>query len=881
VSQLQAVKKSLLLNTLGAQLMRQMGVGDQEAINDPDIMSLPQIEQYITTEYKDIAEIAAHHTLNYLYHKSNLDHEFMKNWKDALIAGEEVGYVGIINGEPVYERVNPIFLEHDRSPDLEFIEDGDWATRSMWMTAQEIYDRFYDKLTPSDLDDLLELSNGVADGSGARNDSYISYKSIGAHEWIGDNSIWNNGLIRVWHATWKSFKKIGFLTYMGEDGEPQQMVVDESYKAGENEHIEWDWVVEVWEGYKAGHQKFFGIQPLEYQSVSLDNPNSQRLPYCGVMYSNTNSRSRSLVDLMKSLQYFYIILWYRLELMLARDNGKAFLMDINQIPKSAGMDTLKWMHYLKSFGVIFVNPNEKIETMQRPSTFNTFQSIDMTMANVIEGYIQLMDRIEQMASTLSGVTQQREGSISSNELVGNVERSVMQSAHITEWLFWTHNRYKKNVLTHLLNTAKFAYSRYDKQKLHYMTDDAVRVFLDIPEDFEYADFDVFLSDSTKESQNIESIRTLLQPALQNGASLLDAVDIITADNVTILKKKIAEIEQKRMELMQQQQQAEAQQAQQLQQMQQQTEQYKAENQMRIAELQSQTQLQIAQINANSKAADANRNGIADALESKRLELDKYRAEIEASIKQQEMQSKARESDLKAALQQIDVESKAEQSMIDREIAAANLAQKKIDAMVAAKKGESDIAIASANIQAKSMDMASKQADLQQKTIDLDIKEIEREIKRAELVDAYKEGQARDEQIVNERAKTAILGREADNKDYIERAKLLLERIKLAQERRLKEEELDIKEEEMEAKKDIEKIKLQGEKIKIEQTKAQIQKSKADVVKAEKMSELKQEDAKVANDVAKEKGDAKITLAKADKEAAKIKASIPKPKKSKE
>jgi hypothetical protein len=131
VSQLQQAKRSLLLNMVGAQLMQQMGVGDQEAANDPDIMSMPQIEQYITTEYKDIAELAAHHTLNYLYNKLQLDHEFIKNWKDALIAGEEVGYVGILNGEPVYERVNPIFLEHDRSPDLEFIEEGDWAVRSM------------------------------------------------------------------------------------------------------------------------------------------------------------------------------------------------------------------------------------------------------------------------------------------------------------------------------------------------------------------------------------------------------------------------------------------------------------------------------------------------------------------------------------------------------------------------------------------------------------------------------------------------------------------------------------------------------------------------------------------------------------------------------
>lgn len=57
---------------------------------------------------------------------------------------------------------------------------------------------------------------------------------------------------------------------------------------------------------------------------------------------------------------------------------------------------------------------------------------DLTMANTIDQYINLMDKIESMLSEISGVSKQREGSISSNELVGNVERSVVQSAHITE-----------------------------------------------------------------------------------------------------------------------------------------------------------------------------------------------------------------------------------------------------------------------------------------------------------------------------------------------------------------------------------------------------------------------------------------------------------------
>jgi hypothetical protein len=52
-------------------------------------------------------------------------------------------------------------------------------------------------------------------------------------------------------------------------------MVDESYiKTGQEISVEEDWIIEVWEGYRAGDDLYFGIQPVEYQHVSIDNPNS-------------------------------------------------------------------------------------------------------------------------------------------------------------------------------------------------------------------------------------------------------------------------------------------------------------------------------------------------------------------------------------------------------------------------------------------------------------------------------------------------------------------------------------------------------------------------------------------------------------------------------
>ena len=117
------------------------------------------------------------------------------------------------------------------------------------------------------------------------------------------------------------------------------------------------------------------------------------------------------------------------------------------------------------------------------NSFNQIAALDLTMANVIGQYIEIMSKIEDMISEISGVSRQRQGSISSNELVGNVERSVVQSAHITESIFWLHNQCKRNVLRGLLNTAKEAWRDSNKTNLRYILNDATRTFLTLSDNF--------------------------------------------------------------------------------------------------------------------------------------------------------------------------------------------------------------------------------------------------------------------------------------------------------------------------------------------------------------------------------------------------------------
>ena len=667
-SELQEKAKEMLMDyiqaTIASKLSPEQAARYEQALATGEIQTPEAIAKYVQKDYKDIAETEAYHALQFLKRKLNLTHEFYKGWKDALIGGEEIYYIGVINGDPYVERVNPMYFDYEHSLDLEFIDDAAWCRRKMIMSATEIYDRFYDKMSERQLNELLELIDqrpGAGNNPEIRKTS-IDYESIKLHK---INSFTDNPFdidhIVVYHCCWKSFKKIGFVTLLNpETGEVEEFQVDEDYKVtGTEQSVEWDWIIEVWEGYRIGDDMYIGIQPIEYQHISADNPNSQKLPYTGVVYNNTNSKPRSLVSMMKPLQYMYIVVWYRLELALSRDKGKVAVMDITQIPKSMNIDVNKWMHYLSALGVAFINPYDEGWDIPgreggKPSQFNQLSSWDLTMSNVIAEYIQLMQKIEDMVAKLTGITPQRQGQIAASELVSNANTAVNMSYHITEPWFWNHNQVKRRVLTMLLNTSKAAW-KDSKRYLNYILDDATRAFVQLSDNFFYEDMDIFVDDSTKNQQYIDQLKQLLQPAMQNGASLLDIAEIITLDNMSMIKNRLEEIEQKRMEQMQQQQQAEQQAQQQI--AEQQNQLKEEELMLKEAEMDLEkykvdqdnaTKITVAQLNAyrGAENMDQDMNGIPDPIEIGKQALEQQKINSDIATKQLELNNKRREIDQK-------------------------------------------------------------------------------------------------------------------------------------------------------------------------------------------------------------------------------------------
>src|SRR5699024_6661899 len=194
----------------------------------------------------------------------------------------------------------------------------------------------------------------------------------------------------------------------------------------------------------------------------------------------------------------------------------------------------------------FKEGNKGTATGKLAGGFNTQggRSIDMETGNYIQQHIQMLEFIKNEIGEIAGVTKQREGQISNRETVGGVERSVNQSANITEYRFSIHEDFKIRVIRAFIEAAKIAL-RDNKEKAQYILDDMTIQILEIDgEMLAEADYDVLITNSSKASKLEQNINELSQAFLQNGGRLSTVMDVFMSDSLADkrMKIKIAEDE---------------------------------------------------------------------------------------------------------------------------------------------------------------------------------------------------------------------------------------------------------------------------------------------------------------------------------------------------
>lgn len=469
----------------------------------------------------------------------------------------------------------------------------------------------------------------------------------------------NTDMLRVSTIYWKSQRKVGHLTKIDEDGQVIQDVVDESYKitlkpiydtrlfkrkTKENlvagEHIDWIWINEVWGGVKIGpnYPGYFGmnnnaggINPI-YLGLSNNRPGripfqfkgdytlyGCKLPVEGSVFSDRNTRSTSLVDMMKPFQIGYNIVNNQIADILVDELGTVIMLDQNALPRhSLGEDwgknnLAKAYVAMKNFQMLPLDTS--ITNTENALNFQHYQVLNLEQTQRLLSRIQLAQYFKQQAFEVIGITPQRLGEQVEQATATGVRIAVSNSYAQTETYFINHCDYLMPRV-HQMRTdlAQYYQSNKPSIRLQYVTSTDEKVNFEINgTELLLRDFNIFSTTKTNHRAVLEQLKQLAITNNTAGASIYDLGNIIKSESIAEVTHILKASEEKQMAMRQQEMQQ--QQALQEQQIQAKVEEQRMKMEFDAAEAEKDRQkdLLVAEIKAAGygSAVDINKNMISD------------------------------------------------------------------------------------------------------------------------------------------------------------------------------------------------------------------------------------------------------------------------------
>ena len=426
-----------------------------------------------------------------------------------------------------------------------------------------------------------------------------------------DVSMWGEGdLMRIATIYWKTQRKVGHLTKIEEDGEVTQEIIDETFKKTkkaiydtsifkqknkenllQGEHIDWIWINEVWGGVKIGpnlpamwrstmgdniNPIYLGINRtkpgrLPFQFKGDNSLYGCKLPVEGRVFSDRNTRSTSLVDLMKAYQVGYNMVNNQIADILIDELGTVIMFDQNALPRhSMGEDWGK-NNYAKAFVAMkdfqMLPLDTSITNTENATNFNHYQTLNMEQTNRLMSRIQLANYFKQQCFDAIGINPQRLGGAVSAQTATGVVQAMQQSYAQTEMYFVQHSDHLMPRV-HQMRTdlAQYYYSTNPSIRLQYISTEAEKVNFTINgTDLLLRDFNVFATTKTNHRAILENLKQMALTNNTTGASIYELGNIVKATSIAevsdILKDSETRIQDQRQQEMQQQRQMQEQQLQ--------------------------------------------------------------------------------------------------------------------------------------------------------------------------------------------------------------------------------------------------------------------------------------------------------------------------------
>jgi hypothetical protein len=676
----------------------------------------PEIQKFMNTDFLTLAELWAEHERQFVKEYFNLPEKEKVEFEDMLIADRCYRHYYLTPGGVGYnqETWNPINVFTHKSPDIIEAENGDYIGRIFYLSLNTIIDRYGHRMSKEDFEfltgkdknkkskfndskfdwvydnyfvpfqgyptyDLMRNSWNVSPESAQRSGE-IPQLDEGFFNRLASGQYFNErpGYYFVTEGYWMSQKKIIKITYLDQEtGQQIVNIVDENYIIPDhfvesdnifaddhdnNTYVE-TWIPEVWRGVKintAGDKSlvkdiYLGIGPNDFQFKGDNNLYGSKLPVCGQIFSVRNSRSMSLVDMMKPHQIGYNVAMNQLYQLAEKEIGMFIVMDVNMFPNSkdwGGEDAWeKWMIMAKNFGILPADTSPANVQGSLAATGGQFPKVmNLDLASQMVSRMNMAKFFEEQAMKQVGFNNYRLGNFAQTSTATGITEGQAASYAQTESYFTNFSNYLRRCITMELEMAQYVQSQKDEIMFTYTKGDLSKAFVKLAGiDIMLAELGVLVSNSQEYIRQLDMMRQYALSNNTSGMSGVDVADVIMMNSPQEIRRQLQISLDKLMAQQQQAQEAQnqiAQQANELkaQAMQKQEQQFydKLENDLDEARIQAgadiiNTDQPEPQAPDNTGAQVSRQNAVeANSIKREQLALSKQKQLTDTELRQREL-----------------------------------------------------------------------------------------------------------------------------------------------------------------------------------------------------------------------------------------------------
>lgn len=590
----------------------EMQMYQEQVAQERQALTPQAIEQYMQTDWMDAAEIWANERIkadNQRFRTHELD---KVEFEDMLTVARCYRHFYLRGSQYGEETWNPIPVFYHVSPDIEWVQEGDYVGRMLYLSPGAAITRYGTKMSQKDME-MLEQEDGYASYRGKATATFRPEARVVPYErWdeaqrleelagIDESGIiqvhdsemsgshyrlYDEGLLEVVEGYWKSFRKIALVTYQDpEDGIVKTTWVDETfvvpkwlrkveadmidYEVDMTDTIVWTWQPQVWQFVKISKGRtrldrdlYIDVRPADFQFKGDDNVWGAQLPVVGRIINNRNSEPMSLVDLMKPHQIGHNLSMNQAYEIMSREVGRFMLYDPNFLPlwkDWGGEDGFeKLMLMARALGAA---PADSSQAAKKGSGgFGHFQMVDLDESARILSRFKVAEMFELKALAQVGITPQRLGQVAASETAQGTQVATTQSYSQTEKWFIKFSEYKQRCLTHRLQLAQYIEANELDGTISYIRSDMSRAFIKFAgTKLLLADFWVIIHDSQELIRLTETARQLAINNQNTGAQMLDLWTMISSNSPKEIKnqleisaKRVQDMENRKMQMDQQQ-----------------------------------------------------------------------------------------------------------------------------------------------------------------------------------------------------------------------------------------------------------------------------------------------------------------------------------------